>query len=651
MQSTGTLRRFAPVTLLAAAMAAVAVLVHLRFFPYLSRDADEGAYLLQAEALLDGHLTLPASLHAGPFQPWLTGEHDGRVFTKYLPGWPALLAVSVALTGSATAALGLVAAGLVLAVHAFALELFGRRGTALLAAAATGLSPLFLVHTAVFLSYALSTALLLAASAGWIRGTRVRSRPLLLGAGALYGWAFLVRPFDVVLVAGPVAAYLLVRHRRALAPLARSYAWAVAGGLPFLAGALAYNAAVTGSPWRMPLTASDPMDGFGFGPHRMMPRSRIYEHTPAAAWQALVEQAGHAASWTFGGALLIALALLGLIGRERRLERLLLLGTVLAFPVGYFAYGGIVITPRRLGALNGLGPLYWVPAFAALAVLAAAGAQRLLDRLVARGPLLAVPAITALAVLAASLTAVNSRDKISFHSDVTRRYAHVAALVQQEQLRTPATVLVHRGTYVGDVYPFLRNDPWLRAPVTYATARDARIARVADSASPRALYALRPEELHRADEPAGPRGSLEPLVAVRGRQLRVTAEVRAPAGGGCLLAYVRLRRTYPRPLACDARPGEVYSVTWLVGGPGGLPLPTRDGEVELVVGAAVNTRPKLAGARMWERRDSLDVRPDGAQPALALLSPGPGFAKLHGRRWVPSRVGDVVAHRAVAELP
>ncbi len=627
-------------------MGAVAVLVHLRFFPYLSRNADEGVYLLQAEALAHGQLTLPASLHAGPFQPWLTGEHDGRVFTKYLPGWPALLAVSLVVTGSATPVLFLVAAGLILAVYAFALELLGSRRAALLAAALTVLSPLFLVHTATFLSYAASAALLLAASACWLRGARLGSRRLLLLAGALYGWAFLVRPFDVLLVAGPVAAYLVVRYalsRRERDPrrLGRALAWAVAGGLPLLGVALAYDAMVTGHPLRLPLPATDPLDRFGFGSRRIMPLYRVRDFTPATAWAALVQQVQTVPSWVFGGALLPAFALLGLVTSCRRRESVLLLGIVLSFPAGYFAFWGSVNTPGTLGVRNGMGPLYWLPAFAALAVLAAAGTERVLRTVLARGLVPAAAALTALTV-AGALTALNVHDKIRFHDGVTREYARVAALVPPaDGLPTPATVVL-LGKYVGNPYPFLRNDPDRRGPIAYATARGPDAVRVAEAAPDRALYALRPQELQRWDDPRGPRGSFSPLQVVRGQQLRIDVALRAPVEG-CLTAYLQLDRRHARSLGCGLRPGEVRRTTWVVGGRGGLPLPDRDGTVYLRVGAAIGDRPSLRGAQHWQRRDSLGVLTSPGGRVLTLVGPGPGYVqRAAGRPWTQARVDDVV---------
>jgi hypothetical protein len=164
---------------------------------------------------------------------------------------------------------------------------------------------------------------------------------------------------------------------------------------------------------------------------------------------------------------------------------------------------------------------------------------------------------------------------------------------------------------------------------------------------------LRPLERHRSDDPGGPRGSFEELAVVRGRQLRIEAEVRVPTGGRCLVAFVHLdRRTYERPLACGVRPGDVHRTTWTVGGPGGLPVPETGADVDLVVGAAVNDRPDLDGARKWERRDSLAVRPGEGQPVLTVLTPGPGFALPSGKgRWLPSRVDDVITLRTDVAAP
>jgi 4-amino-4-deoxy-L-arabinose transferase-like glycosyltransferase len=154
--------RLAPLVLLVALSAGLAVLVHVVYFRHYSTDADEAAYLLQARNLAEGHLTLPAAAHGDFFRPWLTGEYHGRLFTKYLPGYPSVLAVSLALFGTAVPALGIIAGGWVVSTYAAGLQLLGSRRTALLAAGLVALSPIAIVQSALYLSYALSSALIFA---------------------------------------------------------------------------------------------------------------------------------------------------------------------------------------------------------------------------------------------------------------------------------------------------------------------------------------------------------------------------------------------------------------------------------------------------------------------------------------------------------
>src|SRR3954454_16123323 len=109
------LRRHLVVCVLAIAAACFALVDHQVLFPHQSGDLDEAIYVLQARALAAGHLTLSAADHDAFFHPWLTGEHDGRLYTKYLPGFAAVLAVPIRLFGTPTPALGPIAAGWLLA--------------------------------------------------------------------------------------------------------------------------------------------------------------------------------------------------------------------------------------------------------------------------------------------------------------------------------------------------------------------------------------------------------------------------------------------------------------------------------------------------------------------------------------------------------
>ncbi|MCL9797986.1 hypothetical protein MXD58_027510, partial [Frankia sp. AgKG'84/4] len=146
------------VALLCAGSFTASLVLQATLYRYGSGDADEAAYVLQAQMLLRGELTLDAATWEPFARPWLTGEHDGRLFTKYLPGWPALLAASQALFATMAVAPALVGAGWVAGTYRLARELFDDAPTGVLAAALVALSPLVWLHTALPLAYACGAA-------------------------------------------------------------------------------------------------------------------------------------------------------------------------------------------------------------------------------------------------------------------------------------------------------------------------------------------------------------------------------------------------------------------------------------------------------------------------------------------------------------
>src|SRR5207248_4968682 len=131
--------------IIVGALAAVAFVLSLVvghwLFPHLSSNNDEPIYVLQAQAFRHGHLTLPANAHGASFRPWMSGQHDDRLFLAVQPVLPALLAVSDAVFGSMRIALGLIAAGAVIAIFAVVRELLRNDRIALIAAAFFALSP------------------------------------------------------------------------------------------------------------------------------------------------------------------------------------------------------------------------------------------------------------------------------------------------------------------------------------------------------------------------------------------------------------------------------------------------------------------------------------------------------------------------------
>src|SRR5256714_775870 len=184
------------------------------FSPRLTDNGDEAVYLLQAESLRSGHLFPPAAEPARAFLPWLSTQAGDHYVTKYTPVFPGFIALSHRALGSDRAALGLAAAGAVVACFCLAREILGRRRDALVAAAFMAGSPLFAIQSATYLSYLFNAALLMGFAAALLAGVRRGSRAALALAGFLLGLALFARPFDAVLVAGPVLVWWLWSGRQ-----------------------------------------------------------------------------------------------------------------------------------------------------------------------------------------------------------------------------------------------------------------------------------------------------------------------------------------------------------------------------------------------------------------------------------------------------
>ncbi|ETA03381.1 hypothetical protein ThrDRAFT_01129 [Frankia casuarinae] len=662
----------------------VSLVLQATLYRHGSGDADEAAYVLQARMLLDGRLTLDANTVEPFFRPWLTGEHDGRVFTKYLPGWPALLAASQALFATMAVAPALVAAGWVAGTYRLARELFDDAVTAVTAAVFVALSPLVLVHTSLPLAYACGAATLTLACAALLRGGRTGARLSLIGGGAGLGFVLLLRPFDAVIVAVPVVVFVLARLWRSaggrsaggrfMRAVAHRTAWALAGLAPFVVVLLAYCRRVTGSALRAPLSASDPLDRFGFGPRRILPSEPTFLFTRRLALEALHGTVVAAPSWVFGGVAVLVLAIFGALRAHRRPERVLLVVIVAAVGGGYFFWWGSAFAMP--GLLNGLGPHYHLAAFAPIMILAADGARRVWSmserwfspwpgtgspparpvprRPVLRGSGLRRPVIAVLAAAGLILLTVDAiPDKVAGQRWVNDRNAFLDALLP-DRYPAPAVVVVTPGVpsrYTQVPYQMLRNTPDLAGPVVYAADIGAGTATLPDRMPGRAVYRLRPDEIVDPAAPASYFGSFTALRQVAGNRVRVQVTARDPggAGGSGGTLYIRLGATTrtvqfgPANAGPADAPGITHTFTVTTGtplGPDELGIAGATLPDELVVGFTV---PTGAGAARWEERIPLARRPSGE---LALLVPGLGWRQVPNRPgagWLPAPVRPALA--------
>jgi hypothetical protein len=217
---------------------------------------DERAYLLQAEMLAAGRLSLPLEEPRKALRRMQVHEdrEGGVVYSKYPPGTAAALAPGV-LVG--LPALMVLAAGfldlLLIAAVARCLGLANPWLAALLLAGC----PFFLLLQTSFQSQVFT---LPAALAGYLAVLRARSeegRRLVWGAvvGACSGWIFLTRPLTGLLFAAAMAPGLLAPGPDRRAPGLRALSSAMLCGLPFLAVMLLYNRTLTGDPLQTPYAA------------------------------------------------------------------------------------------------------------------------------------------------------------------------------------------------------------------------------------------------------------------------------------------------------------------------------------------------------------------------------------------------------------
>lgn len=231
---------------------------------------DEVVYLLHGRYFARGMLTMPAPPVPDAFNLDLMSLEGGRWFCPVPPGWPAVLALGVALgepwlVNPVLAGLSVLLASLLLR------EIYPRR-TARLILVLLAVSPWALLMGMNLLTHCLSTVAALLAAVGVARLRRGRPIAWAALAGAMIGLLSLIRPLEAVAVAALLGLWSLRARWRGvmLVPSAvLTMSAAVVGAIN-----LPYNRALTGKPTTFPLMAySDKLWGpgsnsLGFGPNK-----------------------------------------------------------------------------------------------------------------------------------------------------------------------------------------------------------------------------------------------------------------------------------------------------------------------------------------------------------------------------------------------
>ena len=528
----------------AATAAVVVAVVSSRVFPYHSSNHDEGVYLQHADMLLNGRLRMRAGELVDTFRPWFFVADGGTMYPKYTPVTGAVFAAGEAVY-SYRAALVVVAAVNAVLIYAVAREAFDRR-VGVLAAAALLFSPLFVIQSSLFLSYAPTTAFNLGFAFAYLRAWKRRDIRYAAAAGVCAGIAFFSRQYTAVVFAAPFvfhAAYVVLSERdRETVAL---YTTTATFGLVLVAVALAYNRAMTGDLFVFPYLEFAPNDGVGFGEREILGYSRVY--TPELALRAN----GHViyrfiVDWGPGGVVGAALAAVGVVrvARERTTERVLLVGVAVSVIVGnVFFWGNLNILSDISDPADGLihlyGTHYHFDLLVPACILAGAGIVAVYERTDGFDRRGAIAVVLAVSVVFAGVGAANTAAKIDENLEVTESYEAAYEPFEENNYDGIVFLPTPYGDWLNHPFQYLRNDADLNGTAVYAIDRDEENLDVHDAYPERDLYRYSYRGEWAPTEGAAVEPVVERLRVVEGRVVGLETTVPAPDDARSVVATVQ----------------------------------------------------------------------------------------------------------------
>ncbi len=427
------------IILIAAAIMAVLAGPVLQRFPH---SGDEYAYLYQARTFLAGRVVNPpAPDPAALAQVHIVSTADA-MYSKYPPGWPAVLAVGAAVHLAFLVNPILVALTLWIA-YRLARRRAGETAARVMLVLLAG-GAFVLLNGAAFYSHPLvGLSLVLALDALDRYARRPRAAYALLGGGWL-GAILLARPQDAVLVGIGLAVMAAPLLGRAAASR-RAVHLAAALALPLAAAGiyLLYNRATTGHPFLLGHVVYDPADHPAFDLPEMVAASvnRLQDYlilgTAGLAALLLLRRPPRRPPDRLPGRLLGGLALLAAL-----------------FWIGYALYPRLNGPPR-------FGPRYVYPAHLVLVFLAAVGLTRALRR---RYLWTVVGAAAALGLVQTAVVAHSAAKTIRAARGPERAAAALARAIAPHR----TLVLLEGPAGSAPAFDLDRNDLDYEAPVLFA---------------------------------------------------------------------------------------------------------------------------------------------------------------------------------------
>ena len=402
---------------LAVSLAAFAIcaVVATAVFSRVPISIDELVQLVQAKTFASGRLWQPASQTPEFYSVLNMVDLNGRYYSQFPPGGPALLALGV-LVGAPWLIGPLCAAVSVTAFWAYLRVVEPRKAVAVGATILLAIAPFAVFMAGSHMNHVPTLMFLLLAMAAM---ARVMSSPVPLPAfafanGLALGCAATIRPVDAFAFALPAGVWYLMLALGARARWRDAIAAGVGVALPF-AAMMWVNAHTTGSPLLFGyqvLWGSSHDLGFHRAPWGV-------SHTPARGIELINLYALRLQAYLFESSipsLVPALGALYLTRRFDRFDRYLLVSSVLLVAM-YFAYwhDGFIFGPRFVFALLPLLTL-WTARFPALV------RERFGDGLVYRGTWYGFGVAAVLAIF----VSVPARAREYAHSFLPMRFDYLA---------------------------------------------------------------------------------------------------------------------------------------------------------------------------------------------------------------------------------